>query len=355
MPRCTFEPILFRYLERLDRFPADEFAVHVLDGEIANLIVQDKFLPERPNMDGRTANHPVIMEIAEQHRVIARLGIGHSVHDDHGLAEERMVVHVPQIGSALVLQGKERECRPVVHEPCALPAILFLDGEVQLDDVIVRQVIGGRADFRSLVGGENTRGLVLARAKEKSLILRFGEILGDTVRQIGFDTEGGVVGKILVNLDEHSQLMRRHGETGKILLSILQGDSGSFRHPCRQFITVMGEDGAGSAVKSYDRSQIAEYALLADDRIHLQAVLNGKHDAAGAQIGCLLQHIKVVLTAAHGVPEVGAVLSGSGVNFLVDKSSHNQNPPFHIYVTHLSANMAGDAIPCHERILRISP
>lgn len=182
-----------------------------------------------------SADNPVVAEVTESDRFTARF------HTMHELAQNRVISVAPNVIAGTVLEGTKRQSGFIVHEPCSVLAILRLRGEVQFDYIIIGKRIGGHADICTASVSKNARGHIFFGAIDKGAIHGAAEVLCQSTDEIILKVKAGVLDKLLICLNEHSQLMAVNRFLGEVIDSVVDGDIRTLRHPLRQVITGLGK------------------------------------------------------------------------------------------------------------------
>ena len=110
-----------------------------------------KQLLQNLKTDRITVYDPVVAEVTEENTLLTGIGIGHLVADVYRLAEDGVVVTVPQGKTELVLQLAECKGGFVIHDPHRFLAVLGLHGEEQVNNAVIGEGIGSHTDLCALV------------------------------------------------------------------------------------------------------------------------------------------------------------------------------------------------------------
>ena len=94
---------LCSYLQDLDGFGTDEFAVQMLISDIATVLRHMIFLCQGTDGKRYTFHDPVVTEITESDRLINTGDVRHLIADDDGLAEQLFCGRAPQDVSVIIL------------------------------------------------------------------------------------------------------------------------------------------------------------------------------------------------------------------------------------------------------------
>ncbi len=157
---------------------------------------------------------------------------------------------------------------------------------------------------------------MLACSEHKAFVLGFRKVLCKTLCQIVLKAECRIVYKVIVQLDEHRQLVRVHGVAGEVIHTVLKWNAAALRHPCGDVGAVLGEDTACSVIGFHYRSHAAEQAFLLDCLLQLVIAAGGQCISAGDAVCPTVDLIVCVRGAAHGIPEVCAVFGSADEIFL---------------------------------------
>ena len=238
-------------------------------------------LLQRLDTDRATVNDPVIAEIAEHHRLCAVLHGRHIVGDNYGLAENGVVGRIPQVISGGVLECTQRQCRFVVHQPYGVFTILRIERMVQPENIVKGKHGSGDPRLCTCSIVQNAGRHMFARTEYKTFVLGFSEILRKTVSQIVFKAECSVMYKIIVQFNEHCQLVGIHGMAGKVIHTVLKRNTAALRHPCGNVGAVLGKDTACTVIGFYDRGHAAKQAFLRNCFLEFFVATGGQCISAG--------------------------------------------------------------------------